>query len=222
MSMESRSTKSRRRKPPDVFPHLLTRALWILVIRLRGKRRCSQHSQEHSPKKYAFACHGFSPPVGIKFQILSGSGQHAFLAPPHPAWTRPVPPPRHALPYILPQPPVLVRITPARATTAAAYFRPGFDVEVHLAFVVKLSQSGDTVMCEAQQSVDDDLDCKVMRFFHGATLPALGQHTESCLRSLVENPQQGPRGAGRAALPLLPVTDRFVRHVDTPRELNLR
>ncbi len=26
MSMESRSTKSRRRKPPDVFPHLLTRA----------------------------------------------------------------------------------------------------------------------------------------------------------------------------------------------------
>ena len=27
MSMESRSTKSRRRKPPDVFPHLLTRAL---------------------------------------------------------------------------------------------------------------------------------------------------------------------------------------------------
>ena len=27
MSMESRSTKSRRRKPPDVFPHLVTRAL---------------------------------------------------------------------------------------------------------------------------------------------------------------------------------------------------
>ena len=26
MSMESRSTKSRRRKTPDVFPHLLTRA----------------------------------------------------------------------------------------------------------------------------------------------------------------------------------------------------
>ena len=26
MSMESRSTKSRRRKPPDVFPHLVTRA----------------------------------------------------------------------------------------------------------------------------------------------------------------------------------------------------
>ena len=62
MSMESRSTKSRRRKPPDVFPHLLTRALgeeaiieqkyfWVffdhsLVILLVTKqsRVCSKNS----------------------------------------------------------------------------------------------------------------------------------------------------------------------------------
>ena len=43
MSMESRSTKSRRRKPPDVFPHLVTRAptkiaigYLILVVLLAG------------------------------------------------------------------------------------------------------------------------------------------------------------------------------------------
>ena len=32
MSMESRSTKSRRRKPPDVFPHLVTRAPTEVVL----------------------------------------------------------------------------------------------------------------------------------------------------------------------------------------------
>ena len=37
MSMESRSTKSRRRKPPDVFPHLLTRA---------HKRKSFEHERE--------------------------------------------------------------------------------------------------------------------------------------------------------------------------------
>ena len=38
MSMESRSTKSRRRKPPDVFPHLLTRARGgdVVVLQLTG------------------------------------------------------------------------------------------------------------------------------------------------------------------------------------------
>ena len=33
MSMESWSTKSRRRKPPDVFTHLLTRPLAAITIR---------------------------------------------------------------------------------------------------------------------------------------------------------------------------------------------
>ena len=53
MSMESRSTKSRRRKPPDVFPHLLTRALRLIDTEK------SQYVRQESPAelvdKYADA-----------------------------------------------------------------------------------------------------------------------------------------------------------------------
>ena len=52
MSMESRSTKSRRRKPPDVFPHLLTRA--------QGK----------GPISYKHPLSGLVYPIHKKGQVL--------------------------------------------------------------------------------------------------------------------------------------------------------
>ena len=56
----------------------------------------------------------------------------------------------------------------------------------------------------------------------GRSRQASGQCPHGRLGRFVQNSEQGPGGAGRTALSLLPVADRFLRHVDTPRELKLR
>ena len=47
------------------------------------------------------------------------------------------------------------------------------------------------------------------------------QRVKCSLWSFVKHPQQGTCSAGRAALALLPVANRLVRHVDAPCQLHL-
>ncbi len=69
MSMESRSTKSRRRKPPDVFPHLLTRAhvLGVTATTFLGLTlrcaRCHDHKFEPFSQRDYYQMLAFFEPL---------------------------------------------------------------------------------------------------------------------------------------------------------------
>ena len=90
MSMESRSTKSRRRKPPDVFPHLLTRApmlsIFFLSTSLYSKRLLTIWAKfvytEMSPVQKAIMVDhapGFAMGLAVASLILGGAAICIYL-----------------------------------------------------------------------------------------------------------------------------------------------